>query len=59
MNGCRTYSPGHDFDPVSGWCSHGCGHRDDGRISINGNDKHPGPEYSAQDLHDFLTKDRP
>ena len=23
---------GHDFDAVSGWCVHGCGVRDDGRI---------------------------
>lgn len=31
---CRPYRAGqlHDFDPVSGWCAHGCGVRDDGRV---------------------------
>lgn len=23
---------GHDFDPGSGWCIHGCGVRDDGLV---------------------------
>lgn len=32
---CRTYRPldaPHDFDPDSGWCIHGCGHKADGRV---------------------------
>ncbi|MGK9146656.1 hypothetical protein KXS11_03390 [Plantibacter flavus] len=32
---CRLYRPldaPHDFDPDSGWCIHGCGHKSDGRL---------------------------
>ena len=56
MNGCRTNSPGHAFATDSGWCAHNCGHRDDGRILINGTEKHPGPDYTNEQLHELLTK---
>lgn len=56
-NGCRTFSPGHTFDPVSGWCVHGCGHREDGRMFITARGVvAEGPEYTPEQLHDFLTK---
>lgn len=31
---CRAWRSalGHRFDPESGWCIHGCGVRDDGRV---------------------------
>ena len=48
----------HDFDPLSGWCSR-CGLRDDGRlVSFDGTEYRPGPEYTPEQLHDFLTKGR-
>ena len=41
----------HTFDPVSGWCKHGCGNRDDGRISTReGNDIQAGPQYTQDEL---------
>lgn len=58
MNGCRTAAPGHRYDPVSGWCLNNCGHRSDGRIVINGDEKYPGPTYTAQQLHQILEESR-
>lgn len=55
-NGCRTTAPEHNFDPASGWCANNCGKRSDGRIVIHGDEKHPGREYTPQQLHDLLTK---
>ena len=41
----------HTFDPVSGWCKHGCGNRDDGRITTReGNDIQAGPQYTQDEL---------
>ncbi len=57
-NGCRTSSPGHAFDPISGWCSRECGHRDDGRIVIHGTEKHPGPKYTPEQLHQLTQNGR-
>lgn len=55
--GCRTDSPfGHRFHPQSGWCLHNCGHRDDGRIVINGTEKYPGPEYTPEELHEQIIR---
>lgn len=53
-NGCRIDKPGHDYDPVSGWCLHNCGHRDDGRIVVNGIEKYPGPDYPPDQLLTFI-----
>jgi len=39
----------HDFDPVSGWCVHGCGNRQDGRQVTNG-----GTELAAGTEQDTL-----
>lgn len=58
-NGCRTDKPGHHYDPISGWCLHNCGHRDDGRIVINGVEKYPGPNYTPEALYDLISKGRP
>lgn len=56
-NGCRTFSQGHNFDPVSGWCSFGCGVRDDGRmVKADRGEVAPGPSYTPEQLQDFLTK---
>lgn len=59
MNGCRTNKPGHAFDPVSGWCAHECGHRDDGRLVIHGTEKRaadstqsPAAVYTNRAEHD-------
>ncbi|BFM23494.1 hypothetical protein CHE218_05360 [Microbacterium sp. che218] len=30
---CLANHAWHDFDPLSGWCSRGCGRRDDGAVS--------------------------
>lgn len=47
--GCR---PGrrHNFDWYSGWCRHGCGNREDGRvINIRSGDViHRGIDYDAK-----------
>lgn len=41
----------HSFDPVSGWCRHGCGLRDDGRHQTYGGQViDPGPEYTPEQL---------
>lgn len=49
---CRTYSPGHRFDAISGWCDYGCGTRDDGRlVKADRGVIDPGPEYTAEQLH--------
>lgn len=48
---CRPYRNGapHDFDSNSGWCVHGCGNRDDGRIITRQAEViHPGPTYQTQ-----------
>jgi hypothetical protein len=36
----RECRPGkrHRYDPVSGWCVHGCGNRNDGRVVSRGGD---------------------
>ena len=58
MNGCRTWATGHRWHPISGWCENGCGWRDDGAFAHNGQIKHPGPNYTSQQLHDFHQKAR-
>lgn len=41
----------HSFDPVSGWCRHGCGLRDDGRHQTYGGQViDPGPEWTPEAL---------
>lgn len=47
----------HHFDPISGWCDYrACPVRDDGRIVYLGTEKHPGPEYTSDQLAAFLDK---
>lgn len=47
----------HSFDPVSGWCRHGCGTRDDGRHQTPGGQViDPGPTYYPHDLAKLATK---
>lgn len=56
-NGCRHYSIGHTFDPISGWCIHGCGVRDDGRIvKVQKGEVASGPAYTAEQLQEFQQK---
>lgn len=56
-NGCRTYSQGHAFDAVSGWCAYGCGTRDDGRmVKADRGVVATGPEYTPEQLQSFRTK---
>lgn len=44
----------HTFDPVSGWCQHGCGVREDGRITNkSGSILNSGPTYSPTELDIF------
>jgi hypothetical protein len=48
---CRLYRPldaPHDFDAESGWCIHGCGHRDDGRVinSAGRTIRNPAPGFT-------------
>lgn len=41
----------HQFDTISGYCVHGCGNREDGRIvSREGNVIAPGPEHTDAEL---------
>lgn len=41
----------HSFDPLSGWCTFGCGNRDDGRIiSRAGAVIEAGPQYTGEEL---------
>lgn len=42
----------HVFDALSGWCSYGCGVRDDGRVvnPISGNVVDSGPRYTPNEL---------
>lgn len=56
-NGCRTFSQGHAFDEVSGWCNYGCGVRDDGRmVKADRGVVANGPEYTPEELQHFRTK---
>ncbi|WP_161594085.1 hypothetical protein [Microbacterium sp. RG1] len=45
----------HAFDPLSGWCAR-CGLRDDNRLMNHGTEYRPGPDYTPQQLADFLAK---
>ena len=57
LSHCRTFAPGHRFDPLSGWCDYGCGTRDDGRmVKADRGVVAPGPEYTSEQLQDLLTK---
>lgn len=51
---CRLYrapDAPHSFDPVSGWCRHGCGAREDGKVTAyDGHVIKPGPAYTAEEL---------
>lgn len=41
----------HSFDVLSGWCTFGCGNREDGRIvTRDGVILDPGPNYTPQEL---------
>ena len=41
----------HSYDRISGWCLHGCGNREDGRITTReGNDIAQGPKYTDDEL---------
>jgi hypothetical protein len=42
----------HEYHPTSGWCIHGCGNRDDGRLvwMTGGTVVNPGPEYTPEQL---------
>lgn len=41
----------HRYHPHSGYCIHGCGAREDGRvISRAGTEIHPGPRYTPEEL---------
>lgn len=54
---CRHFSTGHTFDEVSGWCIHGCGQRDDGRlVKVHKGEILPGPTYTPQQLDEFRKK---
>lgn len=56
-NGCRKHSPGHRFDPLSGWCEYGCGARDDGRlVKADRGVIVPGPEYTPEQLTELLQR---
>jgi hypothetical protein len=45
----------HSFDPLSGWCTFGCGNREDGRIiSRDGKVIEKGPDYTGAEL-EFLS----
>lgn len=47
----------HRFDFVSGYCVHGCGNREDGRIvSREGNVIAPGPNYTPEELDAIRTR---
>lgn len=59
MHDCRPYRAGrpHMFSPVSGWCVHGCGVRDDGRVVnvLTGSVIAPGPhgvDYAPRTEYD-------
>jgi len=41
----------HEFDPVSGWCLHGCGWREDGRSAYR-----PRPQRHVGELIDIITE---
>jgi hypothetical protein len=47
----RECRPGkrHRYDPVSGWCVHGCGNRDDGRVVTRGGDVVTRPAVPVDD----------
>lgn len=50
---CRPYRKcqPHDFSPISGWCEHGCGNRDDGRIITKQAEViYAGPDYQQTTL---------
>lgn len=41
----------HRYDPRSGWCTHGCGLREDGRVlTWRGDLVNPGPTYTPAEL---------
>lgn len=45
----------HSYDRKSGWCKHGCGNREDGRITTReGNVIDQGPTYTDNELADIL-----
>lgn len=47
----------HAFNYYSGWCAHGCGVRDDGRVvSRRGDVLHEGPSYTPDELASFRTR---
>jgi hypothetical protein len=49
----------HRFDPVSGWCDT-CSLRDDGRLmSFAGDEWRPGPDYTPEQLQQFLQQTGP
>lgn len=49
----------HSFDPLSGWCTFGCGNRDDGRIvSKDGRVIEAGPRYTGTELEYMAARSR-
>lgn len=49
----------HHYDHLSGWCLHGCGARDDGRIvNYAGHVINAGPSYSPEELRDIAVTTR-
>ncbi|RZU64595.1 hypothetical protein EV379_0898 [Microterricola gilva] len=56
----RNPDAAHDFHPDSGYCIHGCGNRDDGRVIVmtSGRVLIPGPTYTREQL-DAMTRHTP
>lgn len=49
----------HSFDPLSGWCTFGCGNREDGRIQTReGNTIAKGPQYTDEELSYLSARSR-
>lgn len=47
----------HHFDPLSGWCT-GCTYRDDGRQLWHGDVSKPGPNYTPEQISQFIERAR-
>jgi hypothetical protein len=59
MSACRKFAAEHSFDPASGWCAHGCGTREDGRmVKSDRGVVAPGHEYTPEELAELREKMR-